>query len=680
VRATRRQGFVTGAHYIEDFPGLDTARDFGPDSLAYAVDTLVTHTPEDIAGFLRDVGRCPPSFKIDYVSPISPLFKAELKAKNRPVSDNVPNNRQAQAAAHRRQQILIAVSEGMTVKDAVRRAGVSYQTYTTYRKNDPEWAAEVTVAARTSRRMHDGDAPPLSDFGAARKYYFGYETYMHHQAIVSVLEEAEPGTVTMILLPPEAGKTTTLTDWCQIKIAQNPDYRILYVSEQGGIEGVATKVGGDLRSRLTDPDYEDPHVPEGNRIRYGEFQARYGPFHTEDDDYPWNQKVFKVSKAKGGKDYTFQAAGWESKIYGTRADMLIFDDVQSTRSITKTEKMVATIRGTFFNRVGTRDGNQGSIIFIGTRVGDGDVYETLIRENVVDRLVRIPAINKEGRSFCPEMWSVENLIGTPEVHAKNLSQGKPQWGGVRKKVGEDAWWTNYMQEPRAATSATFPSSVLQNCQTPALTVGQVPGERTDWIISSGLDPALGGWNAQVVAAYNAETLSLMDLRLENGLASNEDIYRIAVDLASAHRYSELVLEINAVQKGIARDDRFQKLARTFGFRIIEHTTNRNKLDNIFGVAAMAADFMEGSIVIPAGDADSVRRFQPLIDQLISWRPGADPRIVKMDAVMALWFVWIRWRQEREVMAQNDDAWSFGGTPWSPGDMTDQWSRSWTRAS
>ncbi|MFW6088081.1 MAG: hypothetical protein ACODAG_12800, partial [Myxococcota bacterium] len=554
-------------------------------------------------------------------------------------------------AEERRTSFLNYVSAGMTIAEACEAVGVERSTYQRWRTDHEDFRLKVDRIRIDPKERTDVDA----DFISRRRYYFGYETYTHHKRIIDAIEDTPPGGITMLILPPEAGKTTLLTDWVCDKVAQEPNTRILYVSETVDRQSPAAKVLGNIKDRMTDVNYEDPdtnhpaHIPE--------WHAAYGPFRDDslDRDKPWNAKFCKVHQASGRKDYTFQVAAWRSKIYGARTDWLILDDIQSAEGIGDTDRILDRLRKTFFNRPGAN----GHIVIIGTRVGVGDVYERLAEEipDEMIRIVQIPALDEHGNSYCPEMWPIRALENKRAI------------------VGEDGWLTAYMMQPQAAGANTFTEDLLNEARDPTLTYG-IRSPLPASLILAGLDPALGGGNAMVCGQTTAERFNILAAQVDYGLARNEDIFTVVRSMCRYH-FTELVVERNSQQRGIARDDRLREIAKIFGFRIVEHETGQNKWDFAFGVGAMAGSFIKGEIRFPDATTECRRRMEALRTELLAWRPNVDPKLLRQDLVMALWFTWMIWMQRRKRQRNKgeDERWRIGGVPWSPGDMSGMWARS-----
>jgi hypothetical protein len=599
-----------------------------------------------------------PQWLVGHISPVSPSYLSQSTSYYTQRPNSPARARRHQATENHKRTFLAALENGLTVEHAARLTSVSPHTIGAWRRRDLSFDARYQQIMSGERNVPTGAAAHYDGtFAGTRKFYFGYDSYAHHLAIIDAIDKTPEGGVTMVLCPPEAGKTSVLEDYLCHRLAHDPNYRILYVTETAGTGGHAQKVLSTVKERMTDPDYSDPNAPQ---TRIPEWIARFGPFHdpVEDTDKPWNQNYIKLSKTSGRRDYSLQCAGWRSRIYGARCDLLVFDDVQSDVSLGQTEQMLRTIRRTFLSR----PGKKGKTIFIGTRIGKGDVYERLIEEGVVDELVQIPALDTDGNSYCPEMWPPDDL-------AKK-----------RVKVGEDAWWSAYMQQPQMAEDATFTDELLDEakdidtfaCRRPDLVIGGDAGAGS-WKIIAGLDPALGGGNALHVAAVNHSAFRVVDQFINYRLMRNEDIFS-RIKEATRYHFTELIVERNSQQRGLARDDRLREIADRFGFRIVEHETGNNKWDFNYGIAAMAGSFVRHEVIIPWGDDLSRARMQPLIDELRGWRPNLTPKLQRQDMVMSMWFCWLWWQKQRHIERTDEDQWQAEGTPWEPGDMSGRWSQ------
>lgn len=522
----------------------------------------------------------------------------------------------------RKQAYLNGLAEGHTKADARRLAAreikgrlvpLSEEAVRKWRNRDPIFAEAEAKNYKAHRQTETGEIITGYDgsFESFRKFFFGYDTPPHQKLIVNALNKAlnsKHRSITLCLLPPEFGKTSCLEDWICEQIAHKPDIRIGIVS---ATPKHGWKIIGKLKKRLT---------AEGSA-----FVMKYGPFYEagqNNQGKPWAQDHFMVlQRDSDERDYTVSAFGWDGSVIGTRWDILVMDDVQPYKQLSMTDKIIATFRQDIYTRVGI----DCPIVIIGNRVGMGDWYEELLRLDIVDELIEVPAVNEDGESTWPEKWPLVDLELT------------------RKIAGEDVWWRNYMQRPRASGRGSFSEALVDSAKDKMQTHLR-PKECRGVLI--GLDPALGGGNATIAAAYTPDWLCFLDLDYSFNLFSNESIFERLNEMCVRYSAGIAVIEQNAMQKGIVRDQRLDALASRNNYRVIAHQTGTLKTDPTWGVGTMADSMRRGELRIAWGGDYAKERLAPLCDQLISWRPDVPTRNLRQDTVMAAWFCHKWWKENR----------------------------------
>lgn len=528
------------------------------------------------------------------------------------------------------------VSQGLTVREVLEQLGITQRQWSRWRSDDAVFASRVDVARAAS--MEPGGTDRYDgDFASFRKVFLGMDTFVHQQQLVKVLNEAQSREIVLVNIFPEAGKTTTITDWIVYTLANDPNHRITIVSESMGL---ARKVVGQVQRRLA------------NIRDFPELIGRFGPFYSEKQEKqgkPWTRDYFTVWRADHDeRDYSLEARGWNSSTYGTRIDTLIVDDVQSRESINQTEQILASLRQTYFTR-----GRRMRTVIVGTRIAPGDIYERLLSENIVTKHIELAVANADGTPVCPEWW--ENDIDKSATDYLNL---------IRQQVGEEVWWASYMQRPHDNSLATFTDEMVDDAKDSDRPISRQRTHRVPVVGS--LDPALGGQNALVVAAHHPDRLEVLDLDSATQLARTEQIFTKIADLSMSYAVQTWVIEQDALQKGLVNDDRLRDLGRELGFRVVPHTTSRRKSDPILGVAAMAGSFLRKEVRLPYGDSMARNKMELLATELRNWRPNVSPKLLRQDLVMALWFNWKYWRELLPHGGVNStSAWARPGLPWSP---------------
>lgn len=510
--------------------------------------------------------------------------------------------------------VVLEVSRGMRIKDAVALTGRKYSTYRYWCRTDPAFAAQVRAGSARNKKKHGNarEAIELNLFVEFRRKYFGMETYEHHKRMIEAIETAPDDSITLILAPPESGKTTLLEDWINYRLAMHPDFRIAHVSEG---QDHARKVVGRVQMRMTDSE------------QFADYIDDYGPFKQEgrDSPRPWNRDYFTVLKSAGGeRDYSLSARGITSKMYGSRYDLTILDDIQSQETLSTTDKLMTTIQGTLLSR----GGRKGKIIVIGTRVGFRDVYSRMMEmDSFVDRYVSIPAIDDKGKSYCPEMWPIEALERK------------------QSKMTPDLWSMLYLQQAGDPSAAAFTTELIDKAKDHKRGFGR---KQVGLEVVGSVDPALdSGKCAFGIWAFDAEKMYLLDMDVRTDMARNESIFGVMMDFTRVYRPGTWVMEINNFQKGLAYDQRLQDLAAKWSFDIAPHRTNRNKLDPLIGVKSMAGSFVHEEISLP-WSPDAQPKVSELITQLLQWRPGIAPKLLTQDLVMMMWFAWILWQDRKDT--------------------------------
>ncbi len=547
---------------------------------------------------------------------------------------------QARIAAkkERQQKFLSFLAEGLSITATCDLMPMERQTFYKWKDTDSEFRTQL-AQVMDKRPETSVLASTFEDF---RLRMFGMRTFWHQQKMIQAIQTAPDGGVTLILVPPEWGKTTLIEDWFCWRIGEDPDSRFVHMSQS---QGHSRKIVGRLERRMLD--------------EASLYYQRYGPFKSEnrEDTKPWNADFFTVAKSSHDeRDYTLESRGGTSQIQGARADDIVLDDIQSGKTLTQTAKIFDHVR----QEIVTRPGQYGHLLVVGTRIGFGDIYEAMLEADFVDKLVQIPALDASGKSNFPPQY---DELGNPilDSRGKQIGWSEEALEQRRHKVGEHVWDRTYMQNPVSKMGMPFTEEAIQN----ALDRDRSIGDRTPggWGILGALDPALGGHAAYIVAGYDASRMHIIDIRDAPGLGRVEQLLAILLDLTWRHHPNTWVIETESMQKGLARDQRLFDLAKEQGFNIYEHTTRGQKFDPAIGVASMAGAFQRGEIRIPYGDENTRREADMLIEQLRKWRPDVPARLLRQDLVMALWFAYLRWLIEKDNLAVKNTSWKRAGLPY-----------------
>jgi hypothetical protein len=165
----------------------------------------------------------------------------------------------------------------------------------------------------------------------------------------------------------------------------------------------------------------------------------------------------------------------------------------------------------------------------------------------------------------------------------------------------------------------------------------------------GLDPAMAGATAAVVATYNRSDGKIYVLDCVNMIEPTPmKIQALIEEWVEKYKPQELRIEINAHQKAYALDDNLRNYLAGHGCQLKSHYTGKNKWDVSFGVASMASLFGtiregryqdNGLIELPSNEGSE--GLKTLVQELITWKPDTKN---PTDCGMALWFAVIRFRE------------------------------------
>jgi hypothetical protein len=480
----------------------------------------------------------------------------------------------------------------------------------------------------------------------------------------------EPGDLNRVLInvPPEHAKSTTITtNYVTYRIVTNPNTRVIIVSKT---QGMARKFLGAIKTRLSHPAYM-------------KLQTAFGPnggYKADATQWSADMIYWGTGRDSGEKDPTVQALGMGSQIYGARADLIIVDDAVMGANAHEWEKQMEWLQ----KEVITRLGRHGKLIIVGTRVSPIDLYRELRSSEHWTggkspfTYCAMPAVLEFDEK--PENW--KTLWPATNLQENDLDEQLPnglypKWDGPslfkrRSEVTPSVWAMVYQQED-VETDSIFPPAAIAGSVNGMRKRGPLkpdtPGhprriEGTYTII--GLDPAMAGATAAVVATYNKADGRIYILDVINMTEPTPGkIQNLLEEWIIKYKPQELRIEINAHQKAYVLDDVLREFCTSHGCQLKPHYTSKNKWDSNFGVASMASLFGEvrdgrfqdnNLIELPSNEGSE--GLKSLVQQLITWKPDTKN---PTDCVMALWFAIIR---IRELMQQSGLAVKYQTNRWA----------------
>lgn len=546
-------------------------------------------------------------------------------------------------------KVLNLIRAGSGVKEAMSSVERTVETYRTWRANDFDFRREIDYIRESNSKEREGDREPVPDFPEFCEQYLHQPLGEHHLRIWDVLNGRPPRNMhpamefrqgwperVIINIPPEHAKSTTWTmNYVVWRIHRDPNIRVVIVSET---LNMAKKYLKSIKNKLTSSVYREMHLkfaPEGG---------------WRDPDNSWSAtQIYVGGKCDGEKDPTVEALGSKGQIQGARADLIILDDIQTLKTLARTEDLADWISQDVLSRLPAEE--QGMLLDIGTRVKTNDIHR-LLRDDYTDyegnhvfTWFKQPAVLEQADD--PNDWV------TLWPKHKN---GRPAWPGRalakrRSELRNDAMWALVYQQQDVADNATFPPAAIEASVNPFRHAGRGPLDAEDaagkfYVIGS-VDPAAVNFTAIIIYAVDRRTKRRQVLDGLNKRDLRSDDLQIAMK-SFTERYGvrEWRVETNAYQKSIVQQREFVRWMFSHGAIVRPHLTGNNKYDPDFGVGAMAPLFLScieetdgghrripGLIELPSKKTNAV--IGQLCDQLVAWAPKQKNLV--QDLVMALWF-------------------------------------------
>ena len=580
------------------------------------------------------------------------------------------------------EKVLIQLGQGSTITAAMASVGRNDVTFRQWSMNDPAFKERADKARLAGKGVIAdlGDLKNIS-FPDFCEQFLDAKLFEHQLDWLDLIEGREPSWLPrgiiyepgdpkriLINVPPEHAKSTTITtNYVLYNIVTNPNARVIIVSKT---QGMARKFLGAIKTRLSHPAYI-------------KLQTAFGPnggYKADATQWSADMIYLGTGRDSGEKDPTVQALGFGSQIYGARADLIILDDVVMNSNAHEWEKQIEWLQ----KEVITRLGRHGKLLIVGTRVAPIDLYK-MIRDGgqwsggkTPFTYCAMPAVLEFDEK--PENW--KTLWAKTNIQENDIDEVLedglyPKWDGPslfkrRSEVAPSVWAMVYQQEDVQEDSIFSPSCVAGSVngmrKRGPLKAG-VPGHpkhiESGYTII-GLDPAMAGATAAVVATYNRSDSKIYILDCINMTEPTPaKIQTLIEEWVEKYKPQELRIEINAHQKAYALDDNLRNFLASYGCQLNSHFTGKNKWDTSFGVASMATLFgntrdgrFQDNNLIELPSNEGSEGLKALVQQLITWKPDTrNPT----DCVMALWFAIIR---IRELMQRSSKVGQFAQNRWA----------------
>lgn len=300
-----------------------------------------------------------------------------------------------------------ALTSGVTLREAARIGGISYNTALQWRAKAKSTKAEKEIADLEGTKPQGGhgalnrdnmimrDMPPvipsgrlspraaqgLVDFDHFRRVYLGrVPSPWQVEAAYKIVEHLEhPDKQFMVLnVPPGAGKSTLFHDVAVWAIVRNRSIRVLIGSAS---QRLAKQYSDRIRHTLERTTPIRPHpdvVKRGLAVNAeGCLAQDYGRFKPTALGSLWRADEFIVDQLTGGgldnKEPTVSAYGIDSEFIGHRADLCLFDDVANSKN-SKESVSRDKLLETWDSVAEARCDPGGLLAVIGQRLGPLDLY------------------------------------------------------------------------------------------------------------------------------------------------------------------------------------------------------------------------------------------------------------------------------------------------------------------
>lgn len=567
--------------------------------------------------------------------------------------------------------VLDAIRQGRTVDWALTSVGRHVRTFEYWRKADPAFASDVDLIRARRVNGVDREKPSFEDF---RRDYLGSQTFNHQLNMIDTIEGREPRWLhpsmtyerrsknhVLINIPPDHAKTVTCTiDYVTYLIVTNPNERVVLVSKT---QELAKQMLWAIKQRLTHP-------------KYARMQQDFGPaegYNSGDAIWQADRIYFPSSiRDPEEKDPTVQCVGIGGQIYGVRSTKIFLDDAVLLSNAAQHESQ----RRWLTQEVVTRLGDTGQLVIVGTRVDPVDLYSELRnRDNYPDEIdppwtyLGMPAVLEyaEESAGWTTLWPRSDQRWQGSEDEADSDGLYPRWSGPklanrRALVGPRIWSLVYQQQ-QVPSDSIFNPADIRACMNSKRTVGPLSAtnrhhEREDgmqglYVICS-MDPAMAGETATIAYAVDPKTLKRYVLEANRMRAPSPQAIRDIITTWT-DKYSPMtwVIEKNAFQLFLTRDEQIRSFLASRGISLVEHYSSNNKLDPDFGVASLAPLFSERMIDLPS--SHNAEGMKALVEQLITWRPGAKGKDLVQDLPMALWFAEIKAREVVSVRTMRANA-------------------------
>lgn len=461
---------------------------------------------------------------------------------------------------------------------------------------------------------------------------------------------------------PGSGKTTGEIGFACKRIAMWRAIRILFISRA---HSLAERNTMKVRRSL---ERSTPAVGALSTLA-----ADFGRFKPRQGGDVWKRDEFVVEQMDGApieeKEPTVSAFGFDSEWIGNRLDLVIGDDLDSTRSIQNMD-VVMRNREIFDNELEPRLESGGLFVMCQQRLGAFDFSAHCMSKIVLpddDDGEGDPEGTPQYRRLTYKAHYDDRCKGSgshkpdaaPYPEGCLLSPQKLGWRDVRKAMNNlDRFKVVYQQEDAGETDALVQKVWVDGGRGAdgVHYLGCWDRERGAWEIPSGVTGLVGivtadpsptkYWSVQAWAVHlPSQQRYLLDLHRErmdapdfldwsHGLGQftgiAEDWWHNFAKLKVPLQY--VIVEQNAAQRFMLQYDHFHRWMQSRSVFLIPHSTHRNKADDNYGVQMLKPRYQHGQVRLPGKGVGRISSMR-LVDEALRY-----PRSATTDCVMGQWFL------------------------------------------
>ena len=470
---------------------------------------------------------------------------------------------------------------------------------------------------------------------------FGYKNADHHREWYGVLQNKRLLKIALAAPRGHTKSTCFSVNFPLKEIADNPDVRILLVSNaETQAMSFLREIVGNIERNQTYVEYAGqlkPDIPE-----------------------KWTNKEIIISRSNLKlKDPTISTVGVGGTILSKRVDIIICDDIlnlENTRTVDQRQKMKQWFHEVLLPILAPG----GRVIFVGTVWHPQDLLSELLKDAGWDYRKKFKAVIQEPvhRNLWDE-WYAIRMQGTNESSIKAdrfySDHEKEMYEGVRVMWPE---YFNYgmlyllMRTNRVAFEKAYQNNIVsredqkfkEEWLVKALARGEnyrllreltVDQRKEMKAVSGGIDLAAGedeqdDDNAMITLGTRRLDDMVQLLGLDVGKFTPKDWRKTIAERAGGFKHDRIVVETNGYQVALKRD-----LAES-NLPIVAFHTGGEKLDPYIGVESLAILFENDRIILPYDKSDpyTIAVVDRLVDELRQFPVGHTG-----DCAMALWFAY-----------------------------------------